>query len=124
MKKLIQTLALILAVVTMPALANAKKATKEVTYKVSLDCQSCVDKVMKNIPYEKGVKDVKVSLEKQEVTVVFVEDKNCPVNLKKAIEKLGYAVEMKNTPCCPKSQSSCCEKEKAREGKMKCCKDK
>ena len=122
MKQLIQTLALILAVVTMPALASAKKATKEVTYKVSLDCQSCVDKVMKNIPYEKGVKDVKVSLEKQEVTVVFVEDKNCPVNLKKAIGKLGYTVEMKNAPCCQKSQSSCCAKEKTERAKKECCK--
>ena len=46
----------------------------------------------KNIPYEKGVKDLKVDMKAQTVTVTFREDKNTQENIQKAIEKLKIPV--------------------------------
>jgi copper chaperone CopZ len=39
---------------------------------------------------EKGVKDIKVDLEKKEVTLVYNPTKTTEEKLKKAIEELGY----------------------------------
>lgn len=89
---------LALAVMGLTVTANAgneKKATKTVTYEVSLHCESCKNKVEKNIPYEKGVKDLKVDLEKKTVTVTFREDKNTTEGIRKALEKLGYTATVK-----------------------------
>ncbi|MEZ4996559.1 MAG: heavy metal-associated domain-containing protein [Bacteroidales bacterium] len=36
-----------------------------------MDCESCVNTIMKNIPFEKGVKDVKCDLTTKEVTVQY-----------------------------------------------------
>lgn len=69
-----------------------KKTTKTVVYKATLHCQSCKAKVEKNIPYEKGVKDLKVDMEAQTVTVTFREDKNTKEQIRKAIEKLNIPV--------------------------------
>lgn len=49
---------------------------------------------MKNIPYEKGVKDVKVDLASKQVTIWFNTEKNTIENLQKAIGKLGYTAEV------------------------------
>ncbi|TLX73443.1 heavy-metal-associated domain-containing protein [Labilibacter sediminis] len=75
--------------------AQNKPKVKEVTYSCSIDCHSCKEKIMKNIPYEKGVKKVVVDMEKQQVTVSFKEDKNTSEGIEKAIEKLGYKAEVK-----------------------------
>lgn len=86
---------LILAVMFTAALSvNAqKKGEKTVVFNANLHCNSCKAKVEKNLPYEKGVKDLKIDMEKQTVTVTFREDKNSTENLQKAIEKLGIEVK-------------------------------
>lgn len=71
---------------------EAKPKTKTVVYKATLHCESCKAKVEKNIPYEKGVKDLKVDLKAQTVTVTFREDKNTQEKIQKAIEKLKIPV--------------------------------
>ena len=43
--------------------------------------------------YEKGVKDLKVDMKTQTITVTFREDKNTTENLQKAIEKLNIEVK-------------------------------
>ncbi len=77
-----------------------KEQVKEVTYTCSVDCHACKEKIMKNIPYEKGVKKVVVDLDKKLVTVAFREDKNSTENIEKALEDLGYeaAVKEKEAP--------------------------
>ena len=76
------------------ALASDKKDEKTVTFTVSMDCHSCVKKIESNIPYEKGVKDLQVSLEKKEVTVTFRTDKTSTDKLIEAFKKLGYTASI------------------------------
>lgn len=74
--------------------ANDKKAKNicTVTFKVHLHCESCVKKVNENIAFEKGVKDLKVSLEDQTVTIKYDASKTDEAKLANAIEKLGYEI--------------------------------
>ena len=76
---------------------KAKGELKEVTFNVHLHCASCVKKVQENLSYEKGVKDLKVSLENQTVYVKFDASKNSEQALKAVLEKLGVPVTEK---CC------------------------
>ena len=73
--------------------AAQKKNEKTVIFNANLHCESCKAKVEKNIPYEKGVKDLKVDMKTQTITVTFREDKNTTENLQKAIEKLNIEVK-------------------------------
>lgn len=78
------------------ALSAQEKNNKELTtvkFATSIDCQNCVNTIMKNIPYEKGVKDVKCDLTTKEVTVQYQKDKNNNESLKRSIEKLGYTAK-------------------------------
>lgn len=70
-----------------------KKGEKTVVYSAAMHCESCKAKVEKNIAFEKGVKDLKVNLEAQTITVTFREDKNNAEGIKKAIEKLEIPVK-------------------------------
>lgn len=70
--------------------AKPKKELITVVYDVHLHCESCVNKVVENLSYEKGVKDLKVSLEDQTVTVTFDPKKTDETKIMAAIEALGY----------------------------------
>ncbi len=70
--------------------ADKKAKTETVTFDVSMDCHSCQAKLEKNIPWEKGVKDMKVDLEKKQVTIKYDPSKTDEATLKKAIEKLDF----------------------------------
>ena len=78
--------------VSLSAGPKKKAEIKEVTFSVHLHCQNCVNKVQENIAFEKGVKDLKVSLEDQTVFVKYDAAKTSEQTLKAAIEKLGYPV--------------------------------
>ena len=95
-----------------------KKNEKTVVFDANLHCESCKAKVEKNLPFEKGVKDLKVDMKKQTITVTFREDKNTTENLQKAIEKLNIEVKgIEGNSTSPKAKTgekcekSCCEKE-------------
>ena len=96
-----------------------KKNEKTVIFNANLHCESCKAKVQKNIPYEKGVNDLKVDMKTQTITVTFREDKNTTENLQKAIEKLNIEVKgieesntSAKTQAGEKCEKSCCEKER------------
>ncbi len=72
--------------------AKKKKDIREVSFHVHLHCQDCVNKVQDNIAFEKGVKDLEISLENQTVEVKYDAAKTSEETLKAAIEKLGYPV--------------------------------
>ncbi|MBQ8838652.1 MAG: heavy-metal-associated domain-containing protein [Bacteroidales bacterium] len=74
--------------------SRKKGETKEVTFHVHLHCNNCVKKVQDNIGFEKGVKDLEVSLEEQTVRVKFDASKTSESVLKAAIEKLGYETDL------------------------------
>lgn len=77
------------------AVAKPKKEYKTVTFNVHLHCENCVKKVRENISYEKGVKDMTVSLENQTVKVTYDPTRTDEAKLIAAIEKLGYKVKGK-----------------------------
>lgn len=74
---------------------TAVKKSEEVTFLVGMHCQSCKERIEKIIPFEKGVKDLKVDLEKKEVTVVYNPQKTTEDKLRKAFKDLGYTCEKK-----------------------------
>ncbi|GAB1472719.1 hypothetical protein MASR2M69_01600 [Bacteroidota bacterium] len=69
-----------------------KKVVKdsEVTFSIPIDCPSCQKKLESKLPYEKGVKDMKINLEKQTIWFLYSSDKTNKENLAKALDKLGY----------------------------------
>ena len=54
-----------------------------------LHCQGCCDKIMKNIAWEKGVKDIVCDLKTKTVTVTFDTRKTDLDTLLKAFERIG-----------------------------------
>ena len=66
---------------------------EQVVFSVNMHCQSCEQRIKKNIPYEKGVKDLKTNLDKNLVTIKYQPNITDKVKLKKSIEKLGYTCE-------------------------------
>ena len=67
----------------------------EITFSVPIDCPSCQQKLEAKLPFEKGVKDLKISLDNQTVWFRYDKSKTNKEALVKAIEKLGYeAVEV------------------------------
>ena len=77
------------------AMAKKKKNEKTLTFIVSMDCHSCVQKIENNIPFEKGVKDLKVTLDKKECEVTFKENKTSAIKLVEAFNELGYTAKIK-----------------------------
>lgn len=77
--------------------ARPEKKFREVVFEVSLHCESCVRKVEENIAFEKGVRDLEVSLENQTVKIVYDQSRTDETKLAEAIEKLGYEVAGKVT---------------------------
>lgn len=73
---------------------RAKKEIKTVVFSAHLHCKNCVKKVEENIAYEKGVEDLKVSLENQTITVTYDASKTSVEKLAAAIGKLGYPAKV------------------------------
>ena len=71
---------------------KSKAELKEVTWTVNLPCENCVEKVNENLAFEKGVKDLKVSLEEGTVYIKYDSSKTSEETLAAAMKKLGYEV--------------------------------
>lgn len=69
---------------------NSKKEA-EVTFAADIDCPSCKKKLESKLPYEPGVKDLKIDLEKKTIWLKYDPAKTDKDKLAKALEKLGYA---------------------------------
>lgn len=97
MKRFI-TLMLAVLFIAGTGMAQDKKQKKdadirEVTFVTTVDCKNCVRKVEANLPYEKGVKDLKVKLEDQTVWIRYDASRTDKEKLAAAIRKLGYEAE-------------------------------
>ena len=89
---------LLVAGTATAALAQDKKQKKqadlnEVTFVTTIDCKNCVKKVEANLPYEKGIKDMKVTLDDRTVWIKYDATKTDKEKLAAAIVKLGYEAE-------------------------------
>lgn len=98
MKKI---LTLILSAAILAFAADSAEAAKKVvktetvSFSTNLHCHNCVKKVNDNLAFEKGVKDLKVSLDQQSITVTYDPAKTSKEKLSSAIKKLGYKAEEK-----------------------------
>lgn len=97
--KLFLTVALFacLLLSTSDATAQNKKSAKEikeVTFLTNLDCENCAKKIQGQLPFEKGIKDMKVDVDKRTVWVQYQAEKTDTGKLQKAIEKIGYTAEV------------------------------
>ncbi len=89
-------LTILLLMLTGTLSLHAQDKSKDlatVKFDTSIDCEACVNTIMKNIPFEKGVKDVKCDLSTKEVTIEYQASKTKPELLKRALEKLGYTAK-------------------------------
>ena len=68
---------------------------QKVVLSCDLHCQGCCDKIMKNIAFEKGVKDLVCDLKGKTVTVTYDADKTDIPTLLKAFEKIGKPAKVK-----------------------------
>ena len=80
---------LIFIMALMPMVLAAKQDKQVVVLSCDIHCQGCCDKIMKNIAYEKGVKDIVCDLKKKTVTVTYDANKTDIQTLLKAFEKIG-----------------------------------
>ena len=62
---------------------------------VDIHCQGCCDKIMKNIAFEKGVKDLVCDLDTKTVTVTYDASKTDIPTLLKAFEKIHKPATVK-----------------------------
>ena len=77
----------------------AAKADKQVVVlSCDLHCQACCDKIMKNIAFEKGVKDIVCDLKGKTVTVTFDANKTDVPTLQKAFDKINKPATVKEAP--------------------------
>ncbi len=74
--------------------ADQKIEKKDVTtvFVTNLDCEGCAKKVMNVIPFQKGVKDVRVDVPTKSVTVTYDNSKTNDETLKAQLEKIKIAV--------------------------------
>ena len=78
---------------------SAAKADKQVVVlSCDLHCQACCDKIMKNIAFEKGVKDIVCDLKGKTVTVTYDANKTDVPTLQKAFEKINKPATIKEAP--------------------------
>ncbi len=93
-KKIIVMLLLITA---SSIVYSQKKHQKEVTFTVAMDCESCKQKIEQHIAFEKGVKDMEVSVEKQQVYINYDSRKTNEDKLIEAFRKINYEAIISNS---------------------------
>ena len=91
-----------LSLVTLSLLGASNRQV--VVLSCDLHCQGCCDKVMKNIAFEKGVKDLVCDLKGKTVTVTYDANKTDVPTLLKAFEKIGKPAKVKETKVDPKTK--------------------
>lgn len=93
--QLISIFILTLLLFASESVAQSKKDKndQEVTFSVPVDCPSCQKKLEAKLPFEKGVKDIKIDLENQTVWFLYSSNRTNKDNLVKALEKLGYTAK-------------------------------
>ena len=80
---------ILLALMAMNTMVFAKTDKQTVIFYVDLHCQGCIDKIYKNIAYEKGVKDLKCDMETKTVVVTYDAGKTDIPTLQKAFAAIN-----------------------------------
>ncbi|MBQ5727030.1 MAG: cation transporter [Alistipes sp.] len=86
----------IMGVGVCSSFAQKKAAeTKTTVFLTDIDCENCAKKITNSIPFQKGVKDVKVDVPTKLVTVTYDATKNSDENLLKSFSKIKVKAEVK-----------------------------
>lgn len=118
MKKLVSVFVLVTLMMSAASAFAAKVDT--VRFQVNVHCNSCKEKIMENIAFEKGVKDIHVSIEDELVVIAYKANKNTPEGLKDALVKLGYEVKILKDGEEPSKDEAPAEKKKCTSDTTKC----
>ena len=73
---------------------KAEKQIVTTVFCTDIDCEGCAKKVYNSIPFEKGVKDVKVDVKTKKVTVTYDATKTSDAALIKALDKVKIKAEV------------------------------
>ena len=84
-----------MALLPMMTVFAAKLDKQVVVLSCDIHCQGCCDKIMKNIAFEKGVKDIVCDLKAKTVTVTYDANKTDIPTLLQAFEKIGKPAQVK-----------------------------
>ena len=91
--RIIQIICALVSFITVGLTVDAQtKKDTTVIFKTDIHCPKCKAKVEKNIPFEKGVKDLKVNLKDSTVLLTFRMDKNSVKGLCAALAKCDVKV--------------------------------
>jgi mercuric ion binding protein len=136
MKRVLFLFAILAAVMIIPLPAEGSRPrTETISLWVNMHCASCQQKIMENLSFEKGVKDIRIDLEKKTVDVTYNIKKTDPGKIIAAIEGLGYEVKKLSEATLPvvSEPNNQCQGEagtaekckgKSTDGEHKCCKEK
>lgn len=96
MKKIILLCLLAVMGVGIGSAVAQKKAVvlKTTVFATDIDCENCAKKVTNSIPFQKGVKDVKVDVPTQTVTITYDSAKTNDAALLKALQKVKVKAEI------------------------------
>ena len=89
-------LIILMALMPIVAVMAAKPDKQVIVLSCDLHCQGCCDKIMKNIAFEKGVKDIVCDLKTKTVTVTYDANKTDIPTLLKAFEKIGKPAKVQS----------------------------
>ena len=70
--------------------SKKKKDVRTLVLSADVHCHSCSNKIMENIAFEKGIKDLKVSVPEKKITVKYDASKTNEEAILEAFRKIGY----------------------------------
>ena len=97
---------IILLLALLPLMAFAKANKQTVVLSCDIHCQGCCDRIMKNIAFEKGVKDIVCDLKTKTVTVTYDANKTDVPTLLKAFDKINKPATVLDAPAPDSSSGS------------------
>ena len=82
----------IMAAAVSTAAPKTEKQIVTTVFVTDIDCEGCAKKITNTIPYERGIKNLKVEVATQSVTVTYDASKNSIEQLTKAFESIKVKV--------------------------------
>lgn len=87
---MIRKLVLMSALLLCVSAGNAKKQKVVFTTQPQMHCPNCEKRVKTNLRFEKGIKEIETSVEKQTVVVTYDDKKTSSEALIKCFKSFGY----------------------------------
>jgi len=111
MKNLKNFAAILMLLFIAGSISAQTAKTKEISIKVSSQCNKCKETIEKTLAFEKGIVKSEVDIETSTVKVTYKPSKTTPEAIRKAISMAGYDAD--NIAADPKAYSrlsDCCKK--------------